>query len=290
MFARQTVSEITKAAQYLAIEPAALLAVASVESGGVAFFEIDGKREPPIRFEAHYFDRRLSEKERTVARAKGLAAPVAGAIPNPATQAARWRMLDEAVAINADAAYESVSWGIGQVMGTHWSWLGYGSLAALVAEARSGVAGQTRLMARYIEKTGLAEALRSHDWATFARGYNGPAYKAGGYDRKLAAAYSRQSGSASNSDKPAPLRQRARGDAVSALQSALAALGYTLAVDGIFGRRTADAVRRFQADHALSVDGIVGPATMAALEAAGVRQKGVWASFKAWLTRLLGYT
>ncbi len=32
----------------------------------------------------------------------------------------------------------------------------------------------------------LADALRSHDWAAFARGYNGPHYASHGYDRKLA--------------------------------------------------------------------------------------------------------
>ncbi|MGB3388333.1 MAG: N-acetylmuramidase domain-containing protein, partial [Pseudaminobacter sp.] len=87
------------------------------------------------------------------------------------------------------AAHESVSWGIAQVMGAHWQWLGYGDIDALVAEARSGVAGQIRLMMRYIEKSGLAAALRKHDWGGFARGYNGPDYKRRSYDAKIAAAY-----------------------------------------------------------------------------------------------------
>jgi hypothetical protein len=43
-------------------------------------------------------------------------------------------------------------------MGAHWAWLGFDSVDALVEEARSGAAGQARLMARYIEKAGLAEA------------------------------------------------------------------------------------------------------------------------------------
>ena len=189
MFAEDVILEITRAAQGLGIEPAALLAVADVESAGIAFAAIGGRREPLIRFEAHYFDRRLSEKNRALAREKGLAAPVAGAIANPKTQSARWRMLEQAAAIDAKAAYESVSWGLGQVMGAHWAWLGYASVDALVAEARSGVAGQARLMALYIDKAGLAPSLRSHNWPTFARGYNGPAYAQNGYDLKIAAAY-----------------------------------------------------------------------------------------------------
>jgi hypothetical protein len=84
-----------------------------------------------------------------------------------------------------------VSWGIGQVMGAHWAWLGYADVDALVAEARCGVAGQVRLMARYIEKAGLAAAVRRRDWEAFARGYNGPQYRRYGYHRKIAAAYHR---------------------------------------------------------------------------------------------------
>src|SRR5690606_12550109 len=110
---------------------------------------------------------------------------------NPASQAARWKLLRRAVAIDRVAAYESVSWGVGQVMGAHWAWLGHASVDALVGEARSGVCGQVRLMARYITRAGLADALKSHDWAAFARGYNGPAYRRNGYDTRLAKAYAR---------------------------------------------------------------------------------------------------
>ncbi len=294
MFAEDIVKEITKAAHGMDIEPAALLAVADVESGGSAFAVIEGRREPLIRFEAHYFDRRLSEKNRAVAREKGLAAPVAGAIPNPKTQAARWRMVREAAAIDAEAAYESVSWGLGQVMGAHWAWLGYASVEALVAEARSGIPGQVRLMALYIEKAGLAKALRSHGWASFARGYNGPAYSRTGYDRKLAAAYA----SYTKTDKgDTLLRRGSRGAAVAQLQRDLSVLGYPLAEDGIFGTATARMVKQFQADHALAVDGVAGPDTTAKLKAVQANiaiptatPTGFWALLAGWLARIAGRT
>lgn len=292
MFAEDAILEITRAAQGLGIEPAALLAVADVESAGVAFAAIDGRREPLIRFEAHYFDRRLSEKNRAVAREKGLAAPVAGAIANPRTQSARWRMLEQAAAIDAKAAYESVSWGLGQVMGAHWAWLGYASVDALVAEARSGAAGQARLMALYIEKAGLAPSLRSHNWPTFARGYNGPAYAQNGYDLKIAAAYnSYAKGGTGMRAGPSLLRKGSRGEAVTDLQRSLTALGYPLAADGIFGSATARAVKRFQTDHALAADGIVGPKTATALRAALAppgHSWGLWSKLKGWLARLFG--
>jgi hypothetical protein len=135
--------------------------------------------------------RRNQTRNRQRARADGLASPAAGAVANPKTQAGRWALLAKACAIDARAANESVSWGIGQVMGAHWGWLGYADVDALVAEARCGVAGQIRLMARYIEKAGLAAAVRRRDWEAFARGYNGPQYRRYGYHRKIAAAYHR---------------------------------------------------------------------------------------------------
>jgi hypothetical protein len=59
------------------------------------------------------------------------------------------------------------------------------------------------------------------------------------------------------------------GHDVHALQQTLRKLGYRPGpIDGIYGVATASAVREFQADHKLEVDGVVGPHTRAALEKA----------------------
>ncbi len=56
------------------------------------------------------------------------------------------------------------------------------------------------------------------------------------------------------------------GGDISTLQSRLRDWGYYKGpVDGVFGARTASAVRGFQAKNGLAVDGLVGPATWAAL-------------------------
>ena len=274
--------EIGTVAAGLKVEAAALAAVADVESGLVVHAVVEGRAEPLIRFEGHYFDRRLTGAAREEARRQGLASPQAGAIRNPAGQAARWRLLTRAAALDRKAAYESTSWGMGQVMGAHWAWLGYASVDALVAEARNGAAGQLRLMARYIDKAGLAEALRRRDWAAFARGYNGPGFAANGYDGKLARAYARHAGGTAAQQATALLRRGSRGEAVRALQTALTAAGYALAADGIFGPATERAVRAFQARNRLAVDGIAGKATMAALNAN--RSENGWGD---WLLSLL---
>ncbi|QPC85430.1 DUF3380 domain-containing protein [Mesorhizobium sp. NBSH29] len=212
MFSASTATEIRQVARELKIEPATLLAVAEIESGGKAFASVDGRREPVIRFEGHYFDRRLSPDNRSRARLAKLASPLAGRVRNPALQVDRWAMLERAAAIDRKAAYESVSWGLGQVMGAHWAWLGYASVDALANEARSGVAGQVRLMARYIEKAGLAPALRARDWKAFALGYNGPGFAKNRYDERMAEAYHRYDTIATEPEpEPAPEPQSVLG-------------------------------------------------------------------------------
>ena len=69
-------------------------------------------------------------------------------------------------------------------------------------------------------------------------------------------------------DKPV-LRKGSKGDAVKELQSALIQKGYdcgSSGLDGIFGKNTETALKRFQQDHGLSADGICGPLTYAVLE------------------------
>lgn len=61
------------------------------------------------------------------------------------------------------------------------------------------------------------------------------------------------------------LKRGMRGDAIRALQQALVAAGHRLTVDGVFGPITDAAVRAFQDAGGLVVDGLVGPGTKAVL-------------------------
>ena len=61
------------------------------------------------------------------------------------------------------------------------------------------------------------------------------------------------------------LKNGSKGADVSTLQTSLNRYSYGLNVDGSFGPKTEDAVRKFQKSKGLSVDGIVGPKTWAAL-------------------------
>jgi peptidoglycan hydrolase-like protein with peptidoglycan-binding domain len=70
---------------------------------------------------------------------------------------------------------------------------------------------------------------------------------------------------------PSMLRRGSAGSEVERLQRDLVRLGYTIGsagVDGIFGDNTETAVLQFQKDRNLIADGVVGPQTGRALEAA----------------------
>jgi predicted chitinase len=62
-----------------------------------------------------------------------------------------------------------------------------------------------------------------------------------------------------------PLRPGSAGATVRAVQQRLSELGQTITVDGNFGPGTKTAVATFQGSKGLSADGVVGPATWAAL-------------------------
>lgn len=259
MFTKAVVASVEDIAKTLKVEPAALLAVAEVESAGVAEWNVKGVKKPAIRFEGHYFYRKLKGAKLKQAIAQGLANSKAGAVRNPSNYAARYDLLSRAMKIDAAAAIESTSWGLGQVMGDHWRKLGYASAEALMDVAFSGVDGQIEIMAKYIQKFSLADELRRKDWTGFAKAYNGPAYRKNRYDTKMAAAYARWSkGGSTASDGP-----------TKGIQTDLKRLGYYKGnVDGIMGPKTKDAVRAFQKDEGLVVDGKYGKMTDGAVDRA----------------------
>ena len=87
---------------------------------------------------------------------------------------------------------------------------------------------------------------------------------------KVAVAHGIAGGIAANQTEGARpvLRRGMDGEAVEELQRLLAAAGYPLAIDGDFGPGTEAMVKTAQQARGLTPDGIVGPATWAALGAA----------------------
>jgi len=72
----------------------------------------------------------------------------------------------------------------------------------------------------------------------------------------------------------ATLQYGSSGQSVIDLQQQLNSFGYSLAVDGIFGNGTLNAVKSFQSSKGLTADGIVGPLTWSALGSGYSSQSG----------------
>ena len=94
----------------------------------------------------------------------------------------------------------------------------------------------------------------------------------GGGNKRSNAPPTRQTGPTTTQKQPqtialptATLKLGDHGNAVKQLQRALRSLGYTTAIDGVFGASTERALIAFQTAHHLSPDGVLGPTTRAAL-------------------------
>ena len=181
-----TVQEIAEAACANGFELAALQAVLAVETRGKGFLE-DGR--PIILFERHRFH------ALTGGRFSHLHPYLSSSQPGGYAGGTReWDRLAAAIDLDREAALQSTSWGIGQVMGFHWHKLGYKDVQDLVNAAYRSEAAQLDMMLRYINHFPEArEGLRTKDWVRFAAAYNGWNYKKNAYDTKLAAAYKRYS-------------------------------------------------------------------------------------------------
>lgn len=207
LFDRDAQARIAALAADLGVEPAALLAVAEVESAGKPFMA-DGVT-PRFLFEAHHFWKHLGPgAQRDRAAREGLARARwnrAEQYKTQRTDAGKMRTLAQARAIDEEAANRSCSWGVGQVMGDHAVSLGYPSATAMVEAMQGDVAAQVEVMARFIRKNrAMLADLKVKRWAGFAWAYNGPGYKQNAYDTKMAAAYARWSRAPTTTPRPRP--------------------------------------------------------------------------------------
>jgi hypothetical protein len=249
---------LQSAAVELGCELAAVKAVAETESSGGAFLP-DGR--PVIRFEGHVFTARTGRRFRH-------SHPQVSTDhwKDPVTAGRSYDGLAVAQALDETAALESCSWGQFQTMGFHWELLGYDSVQDLVAAAQTED-GQLAMFVRWIRAHPRAhQALRAKDWQTFEDVYNGGG-QGGAYARRMAVAYQKyRSGGASA--RPL-LTEGASGLHVTALQTSLNRHGFDLLADGQFGPHTKVVVQAFQRSRKppLTADGMVGPATWAALAA-----------------------
>ena len=78
-------------------------------------------------------------------------------------------------------------------MGFNYPYCGCADVEAFVAAQHEGATQQLALFVKFVSRPPYLPALRDHNWAAFAKAYNGPGYAQNKYDSKLAAAYKRWS-------------------------------------------------------------------------------------------------
>ncbi len=264
----------------IGVEVAALHAIAAVEVGAIQSVD-DGL--PTIRFEVHVCLKRTLKDMSSVIKLEN--SPPLDAWNKDAqwyysqsrwvrvhsgAQSDEWAALTAASKVDGEAALESASYGVGQLMGFHWLLLGCESPQAMVAEATEGVPAQLDQWGRFLtnEQDGkLITAMNEHDWEGFTRIYNGSG-QVDYYSSRMEQMYNEavialESGMTEEDHDQADL------STWEGRQEALVTLGYDPGpVDGAFGPSTKSALQEFQADQGLTPDGIWGPKTEKAMDEA----------------------
>jgi hypothetical protein len=186
-----TDADFARAAKELNVEEAAIRAVAEVEAAGAGFLP-DGR--PAILYEAHIFHKETGGKHSHAKDRRGVALSSLSWNKNlyGATGAAQHARYEDARALNPDAANKACSWGTFQILGQNHKACGFDTSQEFVdAMWTGGAAAHLDAFVKFIKANNLDGSLRNKQWATFARGYNGPGYAQNAYDKKMAAAYAR---------------------------------------------------------------------------------------------------
>ena len=197
---KPSLSALRKAAKKLGVELSVIRAVFQTETEGQTYTK-DGRIK--ILYERHYFSRFTHgkyDKDRDISaptpfkgkthkeKGKVVATPEIdryGNLPN------QYRRFEKAKKLDEEAAYSSISYGSFQIMGSNYKDAGYKS-AKEFGDAMFSADEDKMLDAftNYISANhAMRKALLNHDWATFARLYNGPGYKGNKYDTKMAENY-----------------------------------------------------------------------------------------------------
>lgn len=248
-----------EAAEDLGCDVAAVKAVAQVESAGGGFFN-DGR--PKILYERHWF-RKFTDGQFDATNAS-----VSGKRGGYKRGAAEYTRLEEAIGLDREAALKSASWGKFQVMGFNHAVCGFDDVEDFVAAMVESEDRHLQAFISFVESNGLDAHLRSLNWAKFARGYNGPAYRENKYDTKMANAYAKFA----RQDRPTAVADATAAFTVATVedaQKALTVLNFEpKGIDNKMGKNTREAIKRFQRSVYLAETGEFNSELRAALQTA----------------------
>lgn len=171
-----TVQEIQALSKEFGLPTSRIHAIKDVESGGKGYDEATGKII--IQFEPVWFKKKSPYTPSGKWSVNGVE-----------RQAKEWEAFSDAFAKNPNAAMESTSIGMMQVMGFHWKKLGFNSVGEMWDYAKKSEYNQLRLGLLFIKSNKkMFDALVKGNWKVVAYYYNGENYWILKYDVKLAKA------------------------------------------------------------------------------------------------------
>lgn len=219
--------------------------VLAVETSGCGYLP---NRRPQILFERHIFHRLTNGQYDD------------GDISDPSPGgygpmgAPQYDRLARAIAKDRNAALQSASWGIGQIMGMNYANAGFQNAEEMVAAMSDSEDQQFTAVGSFLSSTGLGASLRAHDWASFARGYNGPNYAINRYDIRLNGEYQKYSAGGIPDLN------------VRAAQLYLTYLGFHPGpIDGVAGDHTIAALAQFETEHGIQRGNLIDSGLVAQL-------------------------
>lgn len=186
-------------ASQLGCEPAVVLAVAEVESGGRHDLP-DGR--PQILFEAHWFSKLTGGKYDD--SHPGISSPVWNrSLYKGGT--AEWGRLEAACALDRNAALQSASWGLFQIMGFNHKACGFPTVESFVEFIKGPDDADMEAFINFVRANPkILAAMQAKDWKAFALHYNGPGAVAS-YSAKMSDAYGKYAGQPSRVETGPPL-------------------------------------------------------------------------------------
>lgn len=159
-----TNQEINEIAISNNLDPATLKAFIEVESGGKGFDEKTGKIL--IQFEPSWF------KKRAPYAPTGL-----WSVNKVDVQSKEWIAFNDAYSKDPQAAMESTSIGLPQILGIHYKRLGYNTVGEMWNDFKEGESNQIKALVKFIiTDKELYSAIKLRNWHKVASIYNGASY------------------------------------------------------------------------------------------------------------------
>lgn len=284
-----TQRDIWELGQEIKVDPAVIDGIGKTESAGNGWFP---NGQIKILPEPHKFFQYLPKTKKAQALTDGLATRTYEETkatghykrmtngPGP-----RYALLEKWIALDETAAYMAISSGTFQIMGFNFKDCGFTSAKDMFEAFCESEVHQLRAFVNFIKsRSGGITALRTEDYEKIELLYNGGGQN-GAYAKQMRINVNKArrgrwmnyspTGVVPAIEPPIQKPKKASGITilkkginsaeVEAAQNRLVLWGYDIQPDGLFGKETEDAVKVFQKDQGLTVDGVISDKTRTAL-------------------------